>query len=116
MSQYADEQCSITHTARHAAKTPHKCTACQEGIQPGNIYHRDAFLYDGTWSVVRRCLRCEAIYKHLCVRRENDRTADRSEFVDPALDCGHTYRERWNGDPPPHIAALAFALSGEVVE
>lgn len=83
--------------------------ACKETIPKGNTYHRVKSLYDGSWSSVERCERCEKIHSHL-----NTLMYETDEYPDSRLDCGHTYQERWGKEPPEEIAALAFALPGEI--
>ena len=98
------------------ARKEHKCDACGETISKGDRYARDAALYEGKWDVTKRCMRCEKILEHL---REKCSEYNSSLFVDAPrvpmqdLSCGLDYEEEW-GPCPDEIAALAFALPGEV--
>lgn len=95
------------------ARKDHRCSACGElSIRRGDRYELATQLFDGEWLRDKRCARCRAIYDHLLERMR--REGDPGEFPDWVLGCGDDYRERWNEDPPPEIAALAFALAGEV--
>lgn len=60
--------------------------------------------------VWKRCARCEAIYQHL-ISIAYDPYEDHPE---PDLGCRHGYEEMHGRAPPEEIAALAFALPGEV--
>ena len=112
MSQSFDEYCDVWCEANIKARKPHKCMACKETIQPGQTYIKVDSLYDGDWNHVIRCARCQAIWKHLNAKEE----ARGCSYTqpDPTLNCGHSYEEVWKATPPPEIAALAFALPGEV--
>lgn len=111
MSAYGDEPVDVHAFHWPKARKQHECDACHETIRVGDKYVTETMLFDGAWETVKRCLRCEAIRKHLAKRM---RGGDEGESPHWTLGCGHTYRERWGEDPPPEIAALAFALPGEV--
>lgn len=97
---------------RPRARKEHRCNACGETIPRGTVYVRNGFVGEGTAETIKRCLRCERIYAHLA---ERFRVAGRrGEAPDVMLACGHSYRDEWDEDPPDEIAALAFALPGEV--
>jgi hypothetical protein len=114
MSQYGDgDSPDVCDSEWRKARKPHDCDACGETVQPCQRYHRTSMLFDGAWSVWIRCVRCQAIFAHLSDRiRES---GDHEEFCDAELNCGHDYRERWDEDPPPEIAALAFWRPGDPV-
>jgi hypothetical protein len=109
------DDCETTQASsetRPRARKPHRCDACHETIPTGTVYVRNGFVAEGTAETIKRCLRCERIYEHLA---ERFRAARRhGEAPDVLLDCGHTYRDEWDEDPPEEVAALAFALPGEV--
>ena len=115
MSSWGDEPVSATTHKTVRARKPHRCGACGETIQPGHLYTRESWEFDGTAGTDKRCQRCELIYQHLLCRTEQDRTRW-EQGVDPQLACGHDYAEAWDEEPPPAIAALAFALPGEIGE
>ena len=106
MSEYCDgdERADVHESEWRRANKPHKCKACGLTIEPGQLYHRTAMLFDGSWEAWKRCARCQAIFEHL------EGLMDSDEYCNPTLSCGHEYRERWGEDPPPEIAALAFWL------
>jgi hypothetical protein len=106
------EYCPVTRSETRTARKEHVCDGCHETIRPGDAYHYQALLFEGSWQTTKRCWRCQVIYKHLSARIAKE--GDEDEFCDGRLNCGHDYRERWKEDPPPEIAALAFALPGEV--
>ena len=107
MSQYGDgEYAEVYDTVDRKARKSHKCCACGETIAPGNQYTNVFYVFEGDPYTYKRCQRCQAIFKHLSSRIREDGDVD--EFCDDALNCGHEYAERWNEDPPPEIAALAF--------
>lgn len=90
------------------ARKPHGCHACGETIPVGVKYVRLFTLADGAKHSTKRCARCQAIHLHL---RKLCRPVGR--WPEEQLDCGETYEDEW-GECPPEIAALAFALPGEV--
>jgi hypothetical protein len=112
MSQYGDgEPVPVHETVVRTARKPHKCSACDEQIEPRQRYTRVALLFEGQWQVTNRCARCQKIYEHL-----SDRIAkggDSEEYCDGELNCGHEYEERWREPPPENIAALAFWRPGD---
>ena len=89
------------------ARKPHTCDACSGVIQPGQCYSITASLYDGRWDRVKRCGRCELIYRRL-VAEHRRRVHCWDEGINPRLDCGHSWREIFDEDPPDDVAALAF--------
>lgn len=101
----ADVYIRTWRTARKA----HKCSACAEQIRPRDRYTHTAIVGDGTAWTVKRCARCEAIHAHLRERANQSY----GEWPSDELDCGESYEDVFCEDPPPEIAALAFALPGE---
>jgi hypothetical protein len=96
------------------ARVDHVCCACSETIRRGDRYARVTMIGERgdkpiTW---KRCLRCQKIHEHL--REVCTRETGGEQWPDEKLNCGHEYRELWGKNPPPEIAALAFALPGEV--
>ncbi len=83
------------------ARKPHACYACGEAITAGSRYHFDVEICDGSLQSFKHCVRCWKMVEALW------RTG--IHWVDFSLACG----EIWD-DPPPEVAALAFALPGEV--
>ena len=108
MSHIADETYDVYAEPRHRARKPHTCGACGETIPVGVIYTRVFVLFDGRKETIKRCSRCQRIHEHL-------RTIDpwRETWPDERLACGATYEDEWGEEPPPEIAALAFALPGD---
>jgi hypothetical protein len=99
----------VQNTAIRQARKLHKCDACRTAIKPGERYRYVFTVYDGEADTTKRCLRCEAIYRHLC-----DINTDSDTGVDGALNCGHSYRDIHECDPPEEIARLAFLTAAEV--
>lgn len=114
MSQYGDgDTCSVWSDRWLRAKKEHRCHACHEPIKPGHRYHVTFSVFDGNADTTKRCERCQAIFEHLSGRMVNE--GDNEEYCDHRLACGHEYKERWDEEPPPEIAALAFWLPGDPV-
>jgi hypothetical protein len=112
VSQFGDgETCEVHESEWRKARKPHQCHACHETIAPGQRYHRTFYVFDGDPDYVIRCARCQALFRHLSVRIAESGESD--EFCDGELNCGHTYQERWDEDPTPEIAALAFWRPGD---
>jgi hypothetical protein len=102
------EPCDVWRDTKRRARKEHKCSACKETIQRTHFYIEHFSIFEGEFDTFKRCMRCEAIYQHLLNVSHSDSPPM------PLLDCGHSYREIHRVDPPDHIAALAFALPGEI--
>lgn len=89
------------------ARKEHKCSACHEPIRRGDLYSYSFFVFEGDTSTVKRCARCETIYREVSAR------LDRYSVPEERLNCGHTWQENFGEDPPPEIAALAFVTPAE---
>ncbi len=98
------EPAAVFRETMRKARKAHKCSACGEAIRVGDRYCETFMVHDGDTTTVRRCARCELIYRHL----EEKMRDSRDEVPDLELKCGHEYQERWDELPPPEIAALAF--------
>lgn len=107
MSYVADEHYSVYDERFPRARKEHKCDACKERIFGGQRYAKVGIVFQGTANTVIRCLRCQKLHEHL---RE---LGDGDTWPEERLNCGQRYEDEW-GELPPEIAALAFALPGEV--
>lgn len=118
MSVEVDEDgfCEVYAESERTARKPTKCDACAAPIAVGEKYAYVFIVFEGDRSQVRRCARCQVIHKHLReVCHQNERFGDGvARYPDEELKCGDDYRDLWGVDPPQEIAALAFALPGEV--
>ncbi len=85
--------------------------ACDEKVSPGQHYHRLDSLFDGTWDHWKHCLRCWAMLR--AIEEKMREQGEYSVALDPCLDCGESWADNF-GDPPSDVAALAFALPGEI--
>lgn len=94
------------------ARKHHVCTACGDDIRVGDKYSYTSLVAEGSVEVIKRCMRCEYIYRTL----RNDLAAGRldGEYVCPALDCGHRYEETHSGPMPDHLARIAFMSLDEL--
>ena len=106
------EPCTIYDKTTPTARKPTLCQACSETIPAGVKYTRVGILFDGRWDTVKRCQRCEAIHAHLVGLRGRGANWG-SEWPNDRLDCGYSYKEVHDCEPPDEIAALAFALPGD---
>lgn len=116
MSGYSNESNTHSLTQIRRARKEHTCCACRISIKPGHLYQIDKALFDGYWETWKRCGRCVAIYNHLAEKMTGARNAglrDREEYIEVALNCGHTYQAEWGEEPPPEIANLAFLNADE---
>lgn len=113
MCDIADGYNDIEAVSHPRARVGHVCQGCGETIRPGDTYAVTRVLYDGHWDGWKHCLRCEAIHSHLLdkARESRDPIA-----IAPGLDCGLEYEDSWGVQPPPWIAALAFALPSDARE
>lgn len=85
------------------ARKPHRCTGCGESIHPGQRYSSISAKWDGEVEVVKKCLRCLAIYEGL-VAAATVRDEEPNNIA-VALNCGE-YIE----DAEHPMQWLAFAL------
>lgn len=99
----------------YRARKIHRCSACRESIEPGARYRRIFGVWCGSASTLRRCMRCDALWRHLSGLAAAAPYQAWFEEPDLTLDCGHSYEEL-HGPPPEHIAALAFALPQDFEE
>ena len=107
---FSEEPAALWVERRVKARVKHACSACGETISPGQTYARHVRVnHRGDRPEIwKRCARCERIYRHLCDVAISD------DAPEPDLGCGHSYIDIHSEPPPPEIAALAFALPGEV--
>lgn len=104
------EPCSVYAETTRKARKEHSCSACKETIRPGDYYVNVGIVCNGNAETIKRCLRCDKIHEHLRTKAPGD------TWPDDRLNCGHGYREMWGEDPPPEIAALAFATRDSMQE
>ncbi len=108
MSSSVDEYYDVyRETLRCAAKT-HVCSACNEPIAKGHRYYNITWVFDRTADGVKRCLRCQAIHKHLRTLAPGDM------WPDEELNCGEEYKQHWGTEPPPEVAELAFKTGADL--
>jgi len=109
--EWREEPAVVWDERTQKARVAHECSACGDTIEPGAMYVRHVRINDpgDTPELWKRCMRCERIYRHLCSVH-----MDYDDAPQPDLGCGHSYEDRHGKPPPPEIAALAFALPGEV--
>lgn len=114
-----EDPCSVWSESLRSARKEHRCSACRETIRVGDRYHYTFYVNDGSPGRVKRCLRCEAIYRTLEAKFEDARARDDGdvedgEMPDIRLDCGHTWQQRWREEPPEDVARLAFMSRDEI--
>jgi hypothetical protein len=83
------------------------CSACHETIKRGDLYHSTRSLFDGSWTTIARCARCEAMYRFL------GSVQGAGDVCDERLDCGHEWEDNFFGEPPLVVQALAFLTPSE---
>ena len=102
----ADDDGPSAFTMRvRKARKEHACNACHEAIPKGHRYSYQSGVWDGSPDSFHICLRCRAIQQAL---------EDKNHTFQLTLDCGHDWQEVFEEEPPDDIAALAFALPGEM--
>ncbi len=108
MSEYCEEYVDVAVETTLKARKDHVCDACKRVVRKGEMYVRDSTLFDGAWTVVKRCGACEATYQHL-----RTKCSDSFDMCPrPDLGCGLRYESEW-GPLPDEIAALAFLTNSE---
>jgi predicted RNA-binding Zn-ribbon protein involved in translation (DUF1610 family) len=108
MSHAVDETYDVYEERTHRARKPRTCNACEQPIDAGEKYVAVFIVFDGDREALSRCARCQTIHLHL------RKKGDGEMWPDEKLDCGEDYEEHWGEAPPDEVAALAFALPGEV--
>src|ERR1700761_8053528 len=104
-----DEYSTIWREDVRRARKDHKCSACNETIRRGDLYSYTFSLFDGDTEEIKRCARCEVMYRALLkLHTGSDVT------VAPCLDCGHDFQEVFRKEPPPDLARLAFLTPSEM--
>jgi predicted RNA-binding Zn-ribbon protein involved in translation (DUF1610 family) len=86
------------------ARKLHHCTACGETIHPGQRYSSVSAKWDCNVFVVKKCLRCLAIYDALVEAARQGQDSDPNDIA-VALNCGE-----YIDDPEHPLQWLAFAL------
>ena len=110
MSHEIDETYAVYLERARRARKEHRCGACKEIIAPHDTYTVVSVVFDSKAQTIKRCARCQKLHEHL--RDLNPGESWPAE----RLDCGETYESEWECEPPPEIAALAFALPGDFKE
>jgi hypothetical protein len=98
-----DEQYDVYDERVSKARKAHVCSACERSIDPGQLYVRVRWVYDGSADGVKRCGACQLTHEHL-----RGLGRDRDMWPDETLSCGLEYYEEWDADPPDGVAALPF--------
>lgn len=106
MSFEVYDVCDLYKEKAVFAKIEHDCGACGEKIKVGHLYVSIFIVYEGT-AQYKRCVRCQAIHKHL----RNLAPGDMWPMED--LSCGEDYEEEWGEKPPEEIQNLAFITQEE---
>lgn len=91
----------------YKARKSHWCAACCEAIPIGTRYQESRCLYDGSFQRIKRCARCVAMADAI-LKRVGPGVA-----ISLTLDCGTSWLDAFDEDPPEHVAALAFALPSD---
>src|SRR5262249_3246069 len=108
VSYFSDETYAVYQTTGRKARKPADCGASGDKDRPNDGFTRVVVLFDGRTETINGCSRCQKLpedLRGLC--REH---RDGEFWPDERFACGLDYREEWGSDPPPEIAALAFAL------
>ena len=113
MSVSVDGANDVQRTKQQRARKEHRCKACRETIRVGDVYASEFIVYDGESSTTKRCLRCDTMLSAIQSRMTDAGIDSWEEGVDPALNCGHTWDENFQEEPPPEVARLAFISRDE---
>jgi predicted RNA-binding Zn-ribbon protein involved in translation (DUF1610 family) len=106
---YGSEPVYVNDERTVRARKEHICDACNGRIGPGHYYVRHFMRWSEGVETIKRCGRCETLYQYLV-----QHLRDRDEYPDQRLDCGDTWEEVNDGEPPPpELVALAFATDDE---
>ncbi len=115
MSTYCgDGEPVVVHeNRRRRARKEHKCSACRETIRVGDFYFNEFSVWDGNTETVKRCARCEQIFQALCMLHRTEKRGDET-WPASRLDCGDSFQDVFDRDPPPELAELAFLTADEM--
>jgi len=94
MSFEVDECAELYKEKIVIARKEHRCGACGERIEKGHRYTTVFVLFQGDAFTYKRCLRCQAIHKHL----RGLAPGEMWPFED--LGCGEDYEKEWGGETP----------------
>lgn len=108
MSYEFDERYSVYNERFPRSRVERTCDACKETIPRGGHYARIGVVFNKSAETIVRCMRCQRIHEHLRLLAPNEL------WPDERLQCGSSYMDEWGEEPPDEVAALAFALPGEV--
>lgn len=110
MSYDIDGYLDIYRERIRRARRKHRCDACKLPIHPGERYCSVFLVWkeEAIVDSVKRCGRCETIYRHLA-----DLGRDWDRAPDERLHCGEDYEDEWGQPPPEQIQAVIFATSDE---
>jgi hypothetical protein len=103
----ADPVAAYKETWRKARKD-HWCCACRETIPRGHLYHYCSFVFDGRGESLKHCARCWEIYLFISDAQDDPRAS-----VNLELNCGMSWKDAFEEDPPEEVAALAFMTPEE---
>ena len=78
------EPAAVYDQKTHRARKPYTCGECGTTIQPGDLYHRHAGVWDGEWSVHRLCDPCQNLLE-----------AHNAEWDPPEWGCLHDSLTEW---------------------
>lgn len=106
MCEISDGKCPVWKDEKRKARKDHRCVACGETIRRGDTYEKHVDIFDGYVTDIKRCLRCATMWRAAQSKLGWNRVADLY------LNCGEDWEDRY-GEPPAHIAALAFWRPGE---
>lgn len=106
-----DEYNELQSERTYRARKEHRCCACKETIRVGHLYVYTFVLFEREATTYKHCLRCSAMLRILL---HEHRESDSDWTVDPQLDCGHTWRDVFDHEPPAELVALAFATPEEM--
>jgi len=117
LSHEVDEAYDLYHKTRRKARKEHRCCACGETILSGHVYVYVGLVWEGRGENYKRCLRCDTIFDAIVARQQAaSRHGYADQWPDEDLNCGHTWRENFEEDPPEEVARLAFMSREEAQE
>lgn len=100
----------VERTTRPRARKEHRCCACAGTIRPGDRYERTFVVWEGESDTIVHCLRCASMFRAI-TRRQRELEHEVGARYD--LDCGHSWQDAFDEEPPPEIARLAFLTPDE---
>lgn len=97
---------SVSRDTFPRARKEHRCDGCHGTIRRGDRYLRCFGVWEGDASTWKYCAACKLLIDAIMSQPGNE------GFVH-GFDCGHSWRDVFESDPPDDVARLVFMTPDE---